>query len=430
MTASTRHEECAGFSASPWYTSTASESFPSLTGELSTEVVVIGAGYTGLSTALQLARRNIDVVVLEAQVPGWGASGRNNGGVVPDFAFSSVEKIVQNHGQAWGRKLCRLVDESANRLRELVAGLDDDCDLVLNGFADLAHSRERVAFLRARFESLSERGHQVRWLGEEESAHVAGSPFYGHGGYLLEGAGHVNPLKLAQALARAVKASGGRIFAHSAATTIAAAQGGWRVTTAAGAVLARQVVIAQNAYAGQLWPGLHKGTIRIQPWLVATKPLSEEISSTVIPHDYLIGDSHPLPYFFRKDREGRLSASVVRGLDVFGGKPDPKAMAAVLKEIFPQIGEVEFECLWQGTATLQPGELPRIVSLANGVWAAFGFGRGVTMTHVVGAALADLCAGMTPEEAGYPVTAFEKIKLAGLIEKLLPAVLLLLNRRG
>ena len=429
MTSQAKHEKNAGFKSSLWYKTAAPVSnFSSLAGDTRAEVAIVGGGYTGLSTALQLASRGVEVVVLEAEEPGWGASGRNNGGVVPDFAFSSHEKILQRHGPVWGEELSRLVDESVETLRNLVAQLDDDCDLTLNGFLDLAHCRERVPFLKARFESLSLRGHSVRWLDERESVELSGSPYYHHGGYLLDGAGHVNPLKLARALARAVEASGGRVFAHSAVAAISAEQGQWRIKTDRGSVLARKVVLAQNAYAGRLWPGLHKGTIRVQPWLAATVPLPAEVASSVIPNDYLIGDSHPLPYFFRKDSQGRLSAAVVRGLDIFGGKPDLRPMAAVVREIFPQVGEIDFDFLWQGVTTLQPGELPQVVSLADGLWAAFGFGRGVTMTHVVGAALADICCGMMPEEAGYPVTSFEKIPLGGLLEKLLPALLGLRNR--
>jgi glycine/D-amino acid oxidase-like deaminating enzyme len=426
-----RHERRYGFEKSLWYaTAGAGPTCPKLESDQSADIVIVGAGYTGLSSAYQLARRGVDVAILEAGEPGWGASGRNNGGIVPDFAFATADKVSSAHDADQAKRIIDLVDRSAEMLETLVEGIGGECDLRLEGFLDLVHDPERTDFLRARYDSLESRGHSVRWLSGEESTTLSGSPEYSHGGYLLDRSGHVHPLKLARALAKAIISEGGRIFSHSPALGIERDGSGWRVRSERGSIRAGQVLLAQNAYADGLWPGTRKASLHIQPWLVATQRLPDNVYASIIPGDQLIGDSHPGPYFFRKTADGRLSIAVMKGISLTGGVPKFSPTAEVVSKVFPQIGPVDFEYAWQGLATLQPGELPKLAKLDDGIWAAYGFGRGVTMANAMGTVVADVLTGDEKTQSALPVSELESIRMGGLIDRLIPLGMTLANRKG
>jgi glycine/D-amino acid oxidase-like deaminating enzyme len=227
---------------------TAAEPAPALSrleGETRTQVAVVGAGFTGLSTAIHLRDRGIDVAVLEAEEVGWGASGRNGGQVIPGLKLDPDE-LCGKFGREPGERLATLVGAAADNVFQLIDRFRIDCAPVRAGWIQGAHSERALPTVLARAERWARRGAPVEVLSRERIAALTGTRLY-HGGWVDRRAGTINPLAYVRGLARGALSLGAAVFRESPAREIRREGKLWRVTTPAGALLAEHVVIGTTA---------------------------------------------------------------------------------------------------------------------------------------------------------------------------------------
>ncbi|WP_398469970.1 NAD(P)/FAD-dependent oxidoreductase [Tardiphaga sp.] len=405
---------------------------PELKGNAEADVVVIGAGFTGLSTALHLREQGIDVAVVEAVEPGWGASGRNNGQVIPTLSRPDPEDIIKRYGAA-GERLVGIIRDSAQILFDLVRRYQIQAEGEQNGWIQPVHSPGRIKIAERRVKQWSKHGAPVELLSNDDMRNMLGSSAW-FGGFWNKTGGHINPLALARGLARVVLEQGGRIYARSPVESFARQGDRWIVKTAQGQISARALVVASNAYTGefskQLSPGIASEVMPVLSWQMATQPLSEQARQTIIPRRQAVSDTHGELYFMRYDARNRL----VTGGNVigFGDKTGrlKEMVGARLQRLWPEIGEVKFDYVWNGYVGMTTDFLPRMHKLGPN---AFGWtgcnGRAVALSIALGNEFAKAVRGVPDEELALPFSEPVPIAAHGLMRLLAPFMLLVYRRR-
>lgn len=368
-----------------------SEPYPRLEGDLECDVCIIGAGYTGLSTALHLLERGVGVVVLEQARVGWGASGRNGGQIVNSYS-RDIDVIERTAGTQAAEKLGAMAFEGARIIREFVRRYGIACDLKDGGvFAAL--NRKQMKELEHQKALWERYGHnKLELLDGQGMAGVVASNRY-VGGMLDHGGGHIHPLNLALGEADAVRRLGGRIFERSAATLISREERPV-VMTEKGRVKAKHLVIAGNAYLGGLVPELKAKSMPCGTQMVATEPLSDELAGALIPHDYCIEDCNYLLDYYRLSADKRL----LYGGGVVYGARDPKDIERLVRPkllmTFPQLDAIRIEYRWTGNFLMTLSRLPQVGQLGSAISYSQGCsGHGVTYTHLAGRVLAERILG-------------------------------------
>ena len=398
-----------------WYhTAIPAPETPPLTGDRKADVVVVGGGFTGLSAALHMAEAGLDTVLLEAEAPGFGATGRNNGQVVPAYSRANPDDIVARFGKERGEAFNDWTQENPRLLFELVRKHGIDCDAQNQGWLMPAHSPKRLAVVRAKHDQWAARGAPVEFLDAAKTAELTGSDHYLGAWYHKDG-GNIQPLSLARGLAAAALKAGAAIHAASPARSVTRADGAWKVATPAGSVTADKVVIATNAYTDDLWPGLKRTIVPITLWQAATKPLSDNVAKTILPGRQGISDARRILWAFRKDAHGRLLTDAAPNFP-FISRPQMRAIAGNhLLRAFPQIGEVQFDYLWNGKIAVTLDRLPRFHELAEGVYAGLAYsGRGIAMGIGMGKLLAARVQGTPASDLPVPLASFNPLPMHGL----------------
>jgi gamma-glutamylputrescine oxidase len=365
-----------------WYAATANalDRFPPLKGAARADVCVIGGGYTGLSAALHLAQAGRDVVLLEAQRVGFGASGRNGGqlGTGQRVDQDVLERLV---GDANAARLWEMGLEAVALVKDLIQRHDIDCHLK-SGVAHTASTRRDVDDLHRYAEHLARRYtyDQIELLDHAALQSVCPSPDY-KGGTLDMGSAHLHPLNFALGLARAARDAGVRICETSAVHHIGDGAR-VRVATDAGHVMADHVILACNGYLGGLNRKVAARVMPINNFIAATIPLGDGIKD-VLPRDVAVADSRFVVNYFRMSHDGRL---------LFGGGESygyrfPSDIAATVRKpmsvIFPHLRDVRIDYAWGGTLAITMKRLPYMARVASNVLSASGYsGHGVgTATH-------------------------------------------------
>src|SRR3954451_7142354 len=238
------------WSDSLWAAATpAGPDLPELIGTAEADVIIIGGGFTGLSTALHLREAGVEVAIIEAMEPGWGASGRNNGQVIPTLSRPDPEEIVATHGAA-GERFVALLRDSASMLFDLARRHKINAEQEQTGWVQPVHSPGRIAIAERRVRQWSKFGAAVELLSRDQTRAMLGSDAW-FGGFWNKSGGHINPLALSRGLARVVVERGGRIYARSPAINFERHNNRWVVKTAEGEISGRALILATNAYTGE-----------------------------------------------------------------------------------------------------------------------------------------------------------------------------------
>jgi len=365
---------------------------PALQGDLEADVCVIGAGYTGVSTALNLAERGYSVVVLEAARIGWGASGRNGGQICSGYA-PSMRKIASWVGVEDAKRLWDMAEEAKSIIRERVERHAIACDLK-PGYLHGAVKERDMPELQADLDLLRDRhGYgEARLVDRGEIRSLVGTDIY-HGGVYDRGGGHLHPLNYNLGLARAAIAAGARIFEDSRVDSIDLGTKP-RARTAQGSVTARHLVLCGNAYMGDLVPAIRRKIMPVGTYIAATEPLGENRARALIPSDAAVSDTKFVLDYYRLTADRRL---------LFGGRvsyttlPPPnlsQAMRRSMLNVYPNLTDVGFEHLWGGNVAITVERTPHIGRLGGNIYFAHGFsGMGVALTGVAGKVMAEAIAG-------------------------------------
>jgi len=405
---------------------------PELAGAQEADVVVIGGGFTGLSTALHLRDAGLDVAVVEAMEPGWGASGRNNGQVIPTLSRPDPEDIIAKHGAA-GERFVALLRDSASILFDLTRRYNIPAEQEQTGWVQPVHSPGRIKIAERRVRQWSKFGAPVELLSRDQVRDMLGSDAW-FGGFWNRSGGHINPLALSRGLAGVVVEKGARIFARSPATSIARRDGKWLVKTALGQISGKALVVATNAYSDEfsksLIPDLAREVVPVLSWQMATQPLSDNVRKTIIPGRQAMSDTHGELYFARYDARNRL---VTGGAVIGPGNKAERIKARVterLQRLWPQIGDVSFDYVWNGYVGMTTDFLPRMHRLGPDAYGWTGCnGRAVALSIALGGELAKAVHGAAERDLALPFTEPMPIPAQSLLRRLAPLMLLVYRRR-
>ncbi|MDX2485187.1 MAG: FAD-binding oxidoreductase [Pseudodonghicola sp.] len=378
-----------------WYAATAHElpPFPALDGDTRADVCVVGAGFTGLSAALHLAEAGFDVVLLEAQRVGFGASGRNGGqlGSGQRVEQDGLESLV---GQAEAQKLWDLGQEAKDLVKGLVARHRIDCDLK-PGVAWAGSSKGDVTHLHDYARLLQDRyGYdQIEALDAEAFHALCPSPDY-RGGVVDWGAGHLHPLNFTLGLARAARDAGVRIHERTEVMQIDEGRPA-RLSCASGSVSADHVILACNGYLGGLNRKVAARVMPINNFIAATEPLGDE-AAKVLSKDIAVADSRFVVNYFRLSADKRL---LFGGGESYGYRFPADIAAKVRKpmcEIYPHLRDIKIDYAWGGTLAITMKRLPYLARVAPNILSASGYsGHGLGTATQAGQLMARAIQGET-----------------------------------
>ncbi|SNT72619.1 NAD(P)/FAD-dependent oxidoreductase [Paracoccus seriniphilus] len=365
---------------------------PALEGDHDTDICVVGAGYSGLSTALHLAEKGHRVTIVEGARIGWGASGRNGGQIVNGLN-ASLQTIGRRYGQDTARFVAGLVQEGGEIIRERVRTYDIKCDLKDgNVFAALTDKHLRdLEERKALWESYGLRNQRI--LDRDEMREHANSDLY-TGGLLDVSGGHMHPLNLALGEAAAFENRGGTIFEMSPVISVVHDAARPVVRTAQGQVTCKTLVLCGNAYLGHVVPELAPRVMPVSTQVMATEPLGEALARELMPADTCVEDVRYILDYYRMSADHRL---LFGGGTVYGGS-DPRDIKAKLwknlRKVFPQLEGRRIDYAWSGNFALSFSRVPQMGRIGSNTYFAHGYsGHGVTGSHTFGRILSEAIDG-------------------------------------
>lgn len=375
-----------------------------LEGDISADIVIIGAGYTGLSAALHLAQDGRRAVVLEEAEIGFGGSGRNVG-LVNAGMWVKPSDLYAALGEAMGRRLIDQLSEAPGLVFGLVEKYAMNCQAVHNGTLHCAVGASGLKDIAERARQWEALGAPVELLDANSAQQKIGSRSY-RGALLDRRAGTIQPLAYARGLARAALSHGATIHTSSAVTSAEETSGGWRIKTQHGSVTAPQVIVATNAYSQHRWQAVQTELVRLPYFNLATRPLNDSQLASILPERQGLWDTCTVLSSLRMDVAGRMVFGSVGALRGTGLNIHRNWARRALFKLFPQLRDIEFEHEWYGWIGTTNNAAPRFHRLARNIVSISGYnGRGIAPGTWFGRELARLVAGhITEAELALPMT--------------------------
>ena len=373
-----------------YYAATVNEAtdYPPLQGAKAADVCVVGAGFTGIATALTLAERGYSVAVVEANRVGWGASGRNGGQLIN--GVNGLARIRKKHGEGIADMLWELGWRGHEIIHERVEKYGIRCDLK-SGFAEVALKPRQLADIEEQAAEMQRRSfpYEYELWDRAKTCAMLGTHAY-VGGLVCQRDGHLHPLNLCIGEARAAQGLGVQIFEQS---PVAGIEHGARpkVKTAAGHVQADALVLAGNAYS-RLQP---KGLVfPAGSYIIATEPLPEHVANEINPLDVAVCDLNEIVDYYRLSADKRL---LYGGNCNYSGR-DPSSIKSYIQprmlKIYPQLKDVRIDYQWGGMIGIVLNRVLALGRIGGNVYYCQGYsGHGVNATHIMGEILADAIAG-------------------------------------
>jgi glycine/D-amino acid oxidase-like deaminating enzyme len=354
------------------------------------DVVIVGAGYTGLAAARQLARVGADVVVVEREQIGWGASSRNGGQVLTGMKLD-VATLVDRFGAVRARQLFDVATDSIARLEALIEEEAIECEYTRAGHLQAAFKPSHFnAFLEEQALLARVFDHEVRVLPRSEQHGEIGSDAY-HGVLVDERSGGLNPAQYVRGLAAAATRAGAAIVTGAGVTSLEKKPPVWRVRTTAGDIEAQDLLVATNGYTDAAVPALQRRFVPIGSYIIATEPLDERVATSLLPRRRMAFDSKHFLYYFRLTADRRL---LFGGRAEFG-RPDEQTTrraAAILRKgmhtVFPALSGAGIDYAWGGNVAFTRDQMPRAGRLDDLNYAGGYCGHGVAMATYLGEQIA------------------------------------------
>jgi len=365
--------------------------FPTLEGAHSADVCVVGAGFTGVATALTLAERGYSVAVVEANRVGWGASGRNGGQLIN--GISGLAKIQKRHGDSVADMLWQLKWRGNDIVYERVEKYAIDCDLK-PGFVEVASKRRHLEFIDEYAAERKKHNHRYEYetWDRDKTCELLGTDRF-IGAFADYRDGHLHPLNLCIGEARAAEKLGTRIFEQSPVTGI---EHGARpkVKTETGTVEADAVILAGNAYSRLEPKYLSNLVFPAGSYIIATEPLAEDVASEINRKDVAVCDLNEIVNYYRLSADRRL---LYGGACNYSGR-DPKSIRSFIEprmlETYPQLKGTKIEFEWGGKIGIVLNRIPALGRIHDNVFYCQGYsGHGVNASHIMGEIMADAVGG-------------------------------------
>ncbi|MEP7728758.1 NAD(P)/FAD-dependent oxidoreductase [Marinomonas primoryensis] len=366
---------------------------PQLTGEHRCDVCVVGAGFTGISTALSLAEKGKRVIVVEGSRIGFGASGRNGGQIVNSFN-RDIDYIFKSYGEDIGQKMAKMAFAGSELIRHRIEKYNIDCDLK-HGNLFAACNPKQFEDLKAKKALWESHGHnELELLSASSIQDHIGSDRYA-GGLLDRKGGHIQPLNLVLGQAKAFEELGGQIFEDSEVIRLEQGKPG-RVVTKQGVVVADTIVVAGNAYMFGLLPEVEKKAMPCGTQVIATEPLPEDIQKKLLPTGHCVEDCNYLLDYYRLSGDGRL---IYGGGTTYGARDPGKIESIIVPKMlktYPILQNVKIDFAWTGNFLLTMMRMPQVGKIGDNLYYAQGYsGHGVTNSHLMGEILSDAIDGDT-----------------------------------
>lgn len=385
---------------------------PMLDGDRRAHVVIVGAGITGLSTALHLAEKGTDVVVLETHEPGFGASGRNGGQVNPGLKHDP-DVVERDHGIDLGSRMNALAGSAPAFVFDLIERHAIRCEARRHGTVRAALRPAQAEQIRRTLGQWARRGAAVEFLDGPAVAAATGTQRY-VGAMLDRRGGDLNPLSYSRGLCRAALQAGAVIYGHSAALGIERSGQAWKIRSATGTLTAHHVVLATNGYSDDLWRGLRRTVVPVFGAMASTAPLPDDVAAQIMPSRSVLYESGPVTVYYRVDGGGRLligGRGPMREISSTSALPH---LIAYARRLWPVLQQVQWTHAWGGRLAMTRDQYPHVHEPAEGVLVCLGYnGRGVAMATAMGDQLARRI--LTPTTGfDMPVTNMKTIGLHSL----------------
>jgi glycine/D-amino acid oxidase-like deaminating enzyme len=385
---------------------------PPLAGDKKVDVAVIGGGFTGLSSALHLAEKGIEVAVLEAHEPGWGASGRNGGQVNPGLKCDP-DQIEKDFGPDLGRRMVDFSSNAPNVVFDLIRRYQMECEARQSGTIRAAYAAKNADEVRSTAEQYLRRGMPVELLERDQIQETTGTDRYICGVIDRRG-GALNPLGYVRALAQAAQQAGATVHGGTKVQSIERKQSRWELKTDRGTVSADKLVIGTNGYTDGIWPKLQRSIVPVYSAILATEPLSPDVARKVMPRGAVLYENGSITVYYRLDAQNRLlmgGRSPMREIEM----SELGWLQRYTERLFPALANVGWTHCWNGQLAITTDHYPHLHTPAENVMICLGYnGRGVAMSTAMGGEIARWATGAKTSELNMPVTTLKEIPFHGL----------------
>ena len=380
-----------------------------LSGDIRTDIAIIGGGYAGSSAALRLAEAGSDVTLIEAEYSGFGGSGRNVG-LTNAGLWINPEDVELAIGKKYGERLHEFLSAAPDLVYDLIEEHDIECDALRNGTLHLAHSAAGLKAIEERAWQINARGGRVMLLDKAATYKLTAAENY-LGAIHDMRAGTIQPLEYCHGLMVAAKKAGATIYNGTPAQSIRHKRGKWHIKTPNGFLIAERVLVATNAYITNILPVVRNSFSTMYYSQMATAPLSEEQLKHFLPGRNGTWDTRTIMRSFRTDAAGRLIIGTIGNIFKEDAPLFKSWANKVVEDTFPDVGSVEWTYKWSGKIACPKKFVPNLHDLGRGVYSISGLsGRGIAPGTALGRSMADYLLGrINSTELPLPMTTTQPI---------------------
>ena len=383
---------------------------PPLDVDKTVPVAIIGAGFTGLSTALHLAEQGVQATVLEAQEPGWGASGNNGGQINPGLKHDP-DQIEVDFGSELGRRMIEFSYGTTNFTLDLIRRYQIPCEARQNGTLRAAYNAVSAAAIETTAKQCIRRGVPVTLLDAADMREMTGTDRYLCAMLDARG-GDLHPLSYARGLARAAIAAGAAVYGETPALSLRRDGGRWRIETPRAVVHAEKVLLATNRVTDDLWPALRRSIVPVFSSIAATAPLSDDVARSIMPTRPVLYESGHITVYYRIDQRNRLLMGGRGPMRWIRSPSDVSYFIRYAERLWPQLKGVSWTHGWNSRLAITADHYPHVHEPAENILISLGCnGRGVALSTAMGAQLARRLIGGKDAVIDMPVTGIKPMPM-------------------